>query len=47
MERLEENGITLRREKCEWGQPETCWFGMLYNKQGMSIDPKRTKAVRV
>ena len=46
LERLEENGITLRREKCEWGQQETCWFGMIYNRQGMSINPKRIKAVR-
>ena len=46
LERLEENEITLRREKCEWGQLETFWFGMIYNKQGMSIDPERIKAVR-
>ena len=29
--RMKENGITFRRDKCEWGQPETYWFGMIYN----------------
>ena len=45
LKRLEENGITLKREKCELGQLEACWLGMIYNEQKMSIDLKKTKGV--
>ena len=45
LKRLEKNGITLRKEKCEWGKPETCWFSMIYNEQEISINPVRTEAV--
>ena len=33
--------ITLRREKCKFGVPEVKWFGHIYSKQGMAVDPER------
>ena len=36
LHRFAEYGITLREEKCKFGQPEVKWFGHIFNKQGMS-----------
>ena len=44
--RLAEWGITLRREKCRWGQPEVLWFGKVYSRHGVSIDPAKTEVIR-
>ena len=41
LERLAEYNITLRREKCKFGVPEVKWFGHIYSKQGMAVDPER------
>ena len=46
LKRLRERGITLREEKCCWGQPSVKWFGMQFSCQGMSIDPEKTEAIR-
>ena len=46
LQRLEEWGITLRREKCCWGRPEILWFGKVYSKEGVSIDPAKTEVIR-
>merc|ERR1711994_206921 len=44
--RLRKWGITLRKEKCQWGQPEVLWFGKIYSKQGVSIDPAKTEVIK-
>ena len=34
LEKLAEDNITLRREKCKFVVPEVKWFGHIYSKQG-------------
>ena len=46
LKRLEEWGITLRREKCQWGRQSVLWFGKIYSRQGVSIDPAKTEVIR-
>ena len=46
LRRLEKWGITLRKEKCCWGRPEVLWFGKVYSKAGVSIDPTKTEVIR-
>ena len=44
--RLKEYGITLRREKCEFGKPEVHWFGNTFNKHGMMADTEKVATVK-
>ena len=46
LERFREAGLTLRREKCYLGKKEVKWFGMIYNKFGMSSDPEKVAVIR-
>ena len=46
LERLSDWGITLRKEKCRWGTPEVLWFGKIYSRHGVSIDPAKTEVIR-
>ena len=46
LDRFREAGLTLRREKCCMGQEKVKWFGMIYNRHGMSADPAKTEVVR-
>merc|ERR1711888_82853 len=46
LERLHKYGITLRKEKCQFGVPEILWFGNIYSKQGMSPDPEKVKMIK-
>ena len=46
LQRCEEYGITLRKEKCQFGKEEVKWFGHIYSKQGMSPDPEKVEAIR-
>ena len=41
LSKLEEHGLTLNPKKCDLGKTEVEWFGMVYNRQGMSKDPRR------
>ena len=43
--RLQEIGVTLRKEKCLWAVTEVIWFGYKFSKEGMSADPAKVKAV--
>ena len=43
--RLEEYGFTLNPTKCELGKQSVEWFGWIFNKQGMSKDPKRVETI--
>ena len=46
LKRLREYNITLRREKCHFGQPEVLWFGNVYSCQGMSPDPAKVQIIK-
>ena len=46
LERFREAGLTLRREKCYLGKEEVKWFGMIYNRFGMSSDPEKVAVIR-
>ena len=46
LKRLVKWGITLRREKCQWGRPEILWFGKVYSKHGVSMDPAKSEVIR-
>ena len=46
LQRLKEYNITLRRKKCRFGVTEVRWFGHIYSRQGMSIDPERKAFIR-
>ena len=43
---LQEKGLTLRKEKCEFGKPQIKWFGNIYTKDGMSPDPGKCKIIK-
>ena len=45
-ETLNVKGLTLRKEKCSFGQPEVKWFGNIYTEKGMSPDPKKCKIIK-
>ena len=42
---LSEMGVTLSKNKCEWSKSEAIWFGYRFDKDGMSQDPKKIKAI--
>ena len=46
LERFREAGLPLRREKCYLGKEEVKWFCMIYNRYGMSSDPKKVAVIR-
>ena len=46
LQRLHENGIRLRKEKCKLGQQAVMWFGHIYSKQGMSPDPAKVEHIK-
>ena len=46
LERFQEAGLTLRKEKCHLSQFEVKWFGMIYNQHGMSEDPEKAAVIR-
>ena len=42
---LQDKGLTLRHEKCFFGQPEVKCFGNIYSKDGMSPDSDKCKII--
>ena len=46
LQRLMEYGLTLRKDKCQFGVEEVIWFGMVFSKQGMSPDPEKVKTIQ-
>ena len=46
LQRLEEFGLTLRRDKCKMGVPEVSWFGHIFSEQGMSPDPAKVQTIK-
>ena len=45
LDRLVKFGLTLRPEKCRFGQQEVKWFGHVFSAQGMSPDPEKIKTI--
>ena len=46
LKRIQEHGLTLRKEKCKFGVQEVLWFGHVYDKHGMSVDPAKTQIIK-
>ena len=44
--RLQEKGLTLRREKCTFGATSVSWFCTVFSKSGMSADPRKIKTIK-
>lgn len=45
LRRLEEAGLTLNKGKCEFGVSEVKFLGHVLNKEGISVDPCKEKAI--
>ena len=43
---LPEKDLTLRKEKYAFGKPHVKWFGNIYTKDGMSLDPVKCKIIK-
>ena len=41
-----EYGLTLKKNKCQFGVEEVIWCGMVFCKQGMSPDPEKGKTIQ-
>ena len=46
LERLQEYGFTLRKEKCHWGKSSIVWFGHVFSAAGMSPDPDKVQHIK-
>ena len=46
LSRIAEKGLTLRREKCNFGKTSVKWFGYIFSKSGLSADPEKLQAIK-
>jgi hypothetical protein len=46
LQRLEEKGLTLNREKCEFNKDEVEFFGLVFNASRVSPDPKKVDSLK-
>ena len=46
LQRLEEKGITLNQNKCEFRKSEISFFGCMFSKDGLRPDPKKIEAIQ-
>jgi len=46
LQRLEENGLTLNKRKCEFGQSKLKFYGYIFSESGISPDPEKVKAIQ-
>ena len=46
LNRIQEHGLTLRRGKCHIKVREVLWFGQVYDKHGMSVDPAKVEVIK-
>src|SRR6266566_2610671 len=46
LEALQNAGVLLRAEKCEFLTQQTTYIGLIVSPEGISMDPKKTKAVK-
>ena len=42
---LRESGLTLKRNKCEFGRTSVKFFGLIFSDQGISPEPEKVKAL--
>jgi len=45
-QRLREAGLTLKRSKCVFAQSELTFFGLVFTKNGIRLDPDKVKAIQ-
>lgn len=43
--RIQDAGMTLKREKCEFGVPEVKFLGHVVSMEGIKLDPDKAKAI--
>ena len=46
LDKLNRAGLTLNREKCQFGVDEVKFLGHILNKEGIRIDPEKEKAIK-
>ena len=46
LDKLQSIGVTLRKSKCSFGQPQVKWFGNIFSKNGMSPDPEKCNIIQ-
>ena len=42
---MEDCGLTLKKEKCEFNKAEIKFFGCIFSKEGMRTDPEKVRAI--
>ena len=45
-EMIPRSGLKLNEKKCEICKPKICYFGNVISKEGVSLDPEKTKAIQ-
>lgn len=45
LERLQQAGLTLNKEKCNFCKPELRYLGYIVNEHGLSVDPEKVSAI--
>jgi hypothetical protein len=45
LERIAASGMTLKKEKCEFGLPEVKFLGHVVSSEGVKLDPDKVKAI--
>ena len=43
--RLQDHGLMLRVEKCKFGVPEVLWFGHIYDRDRMRVNPEKAQSI--
>lgn len=46
LSKLQESGLTVNWDKCEFGVQQIGFFGLVFSAEGVSPDPKKVEAVR-
>ena len=44
--RIQETGLTLHREKCNFGKTSVKWFGYVFSESGISADASKIEAIK-
>lgn len=45
LERLQQHGVRLNKEKCAFSRSEIKFYGQIFSKNGVKADPARIKAI--
>ena len=46
MHRLQDNGLTLNKDKCEFNKRRIEFFGLIFSEDGVSPDPQKVEALK-